>query len=422
MADAAEGRLRRDVACPFCGLVCDDLTVENADGRLSVVEAGCWLSRQGYDASEIARSAMVDGRRVARQEAVARAAEILEGAQAPAFVVAADVAGARAALRLADRLGGIVDHPDSAALFRNQRVLQEAGALGTTLSEVRNRADLVLIVGPDPSSRLPRFFERCIDNEETLFGSTPPERRLFRLGPAEAEPGARRDVAELVCAMDRLPAAIAALSETARGGRAVSAEATGVAQDRLADLAHRLKSARYAVIVWMPAAFDMPGAEAVAQVLLELAREVTRVTRCSVLPLGGGGNLFGVNQVCTWQSGYPVRTGFAQGVPEHDPYRFSARRMIEAGEADAVVWISAIGAAPPPARPDMPLVLLAPQPVEHASVYIPVGMPGLDHAGQVFRTDNVVALRLPALRDPAAPAAATVLSEIEAELGRGTGK
>jgi len=422
MADAAEGRLRRDVACPFCGLACDDLTVANADGRLSVVEAGCWLSRQGYGAAEIARSAMVDGRTVTRQEAVARAAEVLGAAHAPVFVVAADVAGARAALRLADRLGGIVDHPDSAALFRNQRVVQETGALATTLSEVRNRADLVLIVGPDPSSRLPRFFERCIDVEETLFGDAPPERRLFRLGPAEADPGARRDVAELACAMDRLPAAIAALSATVRGGRAVPADATGVAQDRLTDLADRLKHARYAVIVWMPAAFDIPGAEAVAQMLLELAREVTRVTRCSVLPLGGGGNLFGVNQVCTWQSGYPVRTGFGQGIPEHDPYRFSARRMIEAGEADAVVWISTIGGAAPPVAPDLPLVLLAPQPVEHAAVYLPVGIPGLDHAGQVFRTDNVVALRLPALRDPVAPDAATILAEIEAALEREAGQ
>ena len=142
MADAAEERLRRDVGCPFCGLVCDDLTVGKVDGRLSVVEAGCWLSRQGYDNSEISASAMVDGRTVTRSAALARAAEILAGSSAPVFAVAADVAGARSALRLADRLGGVADHPDSAALLRGIRVIQDSGSLATTLSEVRNRASV----------------------------------------------------------------------------------------------------------------------------------------------------------------------------------------------------------------------------------------------------------------------------------------
>ena len=32
-------------------------------------------------------------------------------------------------------------------------------------------------------------------------------------------------------------------------------------------------------------------------------------------------------------------------------------------------------------------------------VHIPVGTPGIDHAGEIFRTDGVVALPLAALRD-----------------------
>lgn len=426
MADAAEERLRRDVGCPFCGLVCDDLTVATADGRLRVVEAGCWLSRQGYENSEVGTAPMVDGRTATLSAAVARAAEILSSARTPVFAVAADVAGTRAALRLADRLGGVIDHPDSAALFRNQRVVQETGGLTTTLSEIRNRADLILIVGPDPSSRLPRFFERCIDVKETLFGSEPPARQLFRLGPAaEGAPPTRAvpEVAELTCSMDKLPAAIAALSAALRGGSAVSMDTVGVAHGRLKDLADRLKAARYAVMVWVPAAFDIAGAEVVAQGLLELARHASRSTRCSIVPLGGSGNLFGVNQVCTWQTGYPLRTGFGQGIPEHDPYRFSARRMIETREADALVWIAAIGSAAPPPQSDVPTILLAPQPQDRKiSVYVPVGMPGLDHAGQVFRTDGVVALRLPALRASTAPDVGSVLGKIEAQLARGTGK
>jgi formylmethanofuran dehydrogenase subunit B len=49
-------------------------------------------------------------------------------------------------------------------------------------------------------------------------------------------------------------------------------------------------------------------------------------------------------------------------------------------------------------------------------VLIPVGVPGLDHAGSLFRTDGVVAVPVRALRDTALPAAAEVLRRIAARL------
>ncbi|MBX6323082.1 MAG: formylmethanofuran dehydrogenase, partial [Rhodospirillaceae bacterium] len=141
-ADVPHGDLYRDVVCPFCALACDDLTIEVRGDALQVVEAGCALSRRRFAATGAAAPAPpVGGPAVAMPAAVARAAEILENARAPVFVVVADVAGARAALALADRVGAAIDHPGSEALFRHLRAVQDAGALTTTLSEVRRRAD-----------------------------------------------------------------------------------------------------------------------------------------------------------------------------------------------------------------------------------------------------------------------------------------
>src|SRR5262245_12803183 len=183
MAVGTDERQQRDVGCPFCGLLCDDLTLATADGRLRVTAAGCWRSREGFERADAAASAMVDGRSAELSDAIARAADILAASRAPVFSVAADIAGTRAVLRLADRVGGVIDHPGSEALFRNLRVVQDAGGFATTLSEVRNRADLLLIIGPDPSSAFPRFFERCVEVPKTLFSETPLARQLFRLGP-----------------------------------------------------------------------------------------------------------------------------------------------------------------------------------------------------------------------------------------------
>ena len=50
---------------------------------------------------------------------------------------------------------------------------------------------------------------------------------------------------------------------------------------------------------------------------------------------------------------------------------------------------------------------------------IPVGTPGIDHAGEIFRTDGVVALPLSALRDAGRPSAAAVLGRIDRALAGG---
>jgi formylmethanofuran dehydrogenase subunit B len=431
MPAAPEERLRRNVACPFCGLACDDLTIARSADRLEVAEAGCWLSRRRYAELQSAPDAspIVDGHAAALDAVIERAAEILASSRGPAFAVAADVAGTRAVLRLADRLGGVVDHPGSDALFHNLRILQDAGALTTTLSEVRNRADFVLVVGPDPVAAFPRFYERCIDPPRTLFAEGTPARALLRLGPpappngsapVQDAPGAAdRLFDELPCDLDRMPAALAALRALISDRPVAPLDVPGLDLARLADLAARMKAARYALVAWAPAMFEESGAQLVALGLLEVARAVTRTTRCSVLALGGSANLFGVNQVCTWQTGYPLRTSLANGVPQHDPWRYSARRMYAAGECDALVWISAFDASFPVPAGSAPVIVLAPPhaaPPGRVQAYIPVGVPGVDHEGQIFRSDGVVALPLRASIDRGLSDVASLVGRIEASL------
>jgi formylmethanofuran dehydrogenase subunit B len=50
------------------------------------------------------------------------------------------------------------------------------------------------------------------------------------------------------------------------------------------------------------------------------------------------------------------------------------------------------------------------------SVFIPVGTPGIDHAGHLFRADRVVALPLGRLRESALPSVAEAIAAIEAVL------
>ena len=175
--------LREDVVCPFCALGCDDLAVEAEGTALRVREHGCERSRAGFERPPGTPGPRVDGSGTSLEAACGRAADILRESRLPLLAgLATDTDGVRSALGLAERVGGVVDHRGSAGLMANLLAMQSGGWVTGTLAEVRNRARLVLLVGTDAVSVMPRFFERVLRPERTLGGVDPAARRLVYLG------------------------------------------------------------------------------------------------------------------------------------------------------------------------------------------------------------------------------------------------
>jgi formylmethanofuran dehydrogenase subunit B len=409
-----------DVTCPFCGLLCDDLVVNATGNRLAVRANGCALAVPAFErVVPDGASARIAGRAVTLTEAAAEAARLLREAHQPLIGgLATDVQGARAAGRLADRCGGVLDHMNSAAALRNTLVLQDGGWITTTLSEVRNRADLLLAVGTDIVGRFPRFFERVIANRETLFGG---ERRCHvvflgrGLPKGVAVPGVTSDIIE--CDVPRLHEAFGILRMLLAGRSVTATEAAGAPLAVWQALATRMQAARYGVAAWAAVEFDFPHAELTVQALCELIKDLNHQTRFVGLPLGGSDGDLTADSVHLWQTGFGSRTSFGQGQPDHDSYHYSTARLLQDGGADVLVWISSFNEARIPPATAVPTVLLGrPGMVgeQQAAVFIPVGTPGLDHAGLMFRADRVVALPLQRLRKSALPSVADVIAAIEA--------
>jgi len=409
-----------DVTCPFCGLLCDDLVVDTTGGGVAVRRNGCRIALAGFERTGAVRSTpLVAGRPVTLQLAVAEAARLVASARLPLVAgLGTDVAGVRAAARLADRCGGVVDHMNSAASVRNLLVMQDGGWIATTLSEVRNRADLLLVVSSDVGGRFPRFFERCVAPKETLFSK---ERRcdVVFLGsalPKESEwPG---PAPELVpCDPERLHEAFSVLRTIVAGRPVAAREAGGAPVGVWRKLANRLRAARYGVATWAAADFEFPHAELTIQVLCELVKDLNRETRFSSLPLGGSEGDVTAESVLLWQTGYGTRTSFSRGRPEHDSYHFSTARLLATGGADLLLWISSFNEARIPPATAVPTIVLGRDGMaleRQPAVFIPVGTPGVDHAGHLFRTDRVVALPVRRLRDSPLPSVADAIAAIEA--------
>ena len=91
------------------------------------------------------------------------AARLLARSRQPLIAgLGADIDGARAAIALAERVGGVIEHMHSAALLRDLDCLRETGIMLTTPGEARVRADVVLLVGDGLTETWPHLNERLL--------------------------------------------------------------------------------------------------------------------------------------------------------------------------------------------------------------------------------------------------------------------
>jgi formylmethanofuran dehydrogenase subunit B len=172
-----------------------------------------------------------------------------------------------------------------------------------------------------------------------------------------------------------LPVLLAAL-RARLAGRPVGK--TLLAAKALDTFAAELRAARFGVAVWSAAELDTLTIE----MLCGMVADLNATTRFTGLALAAADNALGVLQACGWMTGFPMRTSFGRGFPEHDTWRFDAARLVESGEADCAVWISAYRAAAPAWTRQVPMIALTGQDArfrQKPRVHINVGQPGTDH-------------------------------------------
>ena len=410
-----------EVPSPFCGIGTDDLIIEVSGNALKVKENGCSVNTPAFEEPVSDIQARVAGQTVNLETAVAKATDILRHTNLPLFGgCATDVNGMRALLALADHCGAVVDNTAFNNARRNLLAMQDTGWMNTTLAELKNRCDVLLIVGTDLESFAPRFFERYLWNPEAMHVSDTGSREIIYLGKspsgdASTSPSGRKATV-LPCADADLPEVAAVLSALLRGKPLHSQSVAGLAISDLQAVIDKLKSAQYGVLCWGAAALAFDQAELTVQILCNIVKDVNEQgTRCSGFPLGGREGDQTANQVCGWTTGYPARVSFARGYPEYDPYLFDTQTLLNNGEADALLWVQTFNTGSPP-QSTLPSIVLGRSGMRFSTepdVFIPVGTPGIDHAGHAYRLDNVVAIRLKKLRDSGLPSTAEVLGAIE---------
>ncbi|ANE54270.1 formylmethanofuran dehydrogenase subunit B [Methylomonas sp. DH-1] len=414
-----------EVPSPFCGIGTDDLTIRVEGVNLKVTANGCAVNTPAFEQPIGDLSPRVQGQAVDLATAAAKAAELLRDTKQPAIGgCATDVNGMRALLALADKTGAVADTGNFNIARRNLLALQDSGWMNTTLAEIKNRCDLLLIVGTVPEGFAPRFFERYLWTEDAMYLPDTSAREVIYLGKtpcgdASTSPSGQK-AQVLACADADLPDVVAVLSALVKKQPIQAQSVAGIAVADLQTVADKLRGAKYGVVLWGAGTLAYDHAELTVQAICNIVKDINlQGTRCSGFPLGGKEGDQTANQVCGWTTGYPARVNFARGYPEYDPFLYDSQAMLASGEADALVWVNAFNTSAKPPITELPTIVVGRSGIvfdKEPDVFIPVGTPGIDHAGHAYRLDNVVAIRLKKLRDSGLPSTADVLHAIEQAL------
>src|SRR5690242_10792081 len=158
--------------------------------------------------------AWIGGKPAPLERALAEAAGLLAASRCALVTgLGTDIAGARAAIALAERIGAIIDHMNAEVLLRDLAVVREAGMMLTTPNEARLRADTLLLVGPSLETDAPELAQ--------WLGLDGPSRQraILRLCPGRAVEPLRGET-RIGRGADQLPGLLAAL-RAQLAGRAV---------------------------------------------------------------------------------------------------------------------------------------------------------------------------------------------------------
>jgi formylmethanofuran dehydrogenase subunit B len=421
-----------DVACTVCGCVCDDLRISVGSGRVTRAEGACFLAEPWFLAHDagLVHRAQIEGEPVPHEEAVARAAQILGPARAPLVygLSRSSTDGQRAAVALAERLGGAIDTTASLCHAPSLVALQQVGESTCTLGEVKNRADLVIFWRSDPLTTHPRHWERY---SVLPVGEWTPRGRADRtVVVVDGWRTASAELADFFVPVE--PAgdfeALCTLRGLVRGLRVAAGAKTGAPPALLARLAETMQTCRYGVVFFGVGLSTAWLGHRNVEALLQLVTDLNDQTRFQARRMRVPGDVAGADNVLTWQTGYPFAVNFARGYPRYNPDEYTAQALLERGEVDACLLVGSEGIAELSCSAAahlkrIPTVALeSPGAREYcqASVRITTAVYGIHRSGTAYRMDDVP-IPLGAILPAQYPSDAEVLNDVMRRLPPPTG-
>jgi formylmethanofuran dehydrogenase subunit B len=394
-----QGTTLENVACTMCGCVCDDLKLTVTGGCISAVSPGCalaepWLLSQS---SADVPACQIDGQTVSMERAIEHASGILKSADSPLIygLSSSSTPGQRSAVQLADSIGACIDTTASTCHAPSIVALQKVGESTCSLGEIRNRSDLVIYWGSNPSKSHPRHMERFVDSPGLDIAEGRAGRHVVVVDVKRSESSDLADTFIQVKPGKDFEV-LWALRGLACGIPLDVPVVGGVSRATLIDLANRMKGCRYGSVFFGLGLTRHGISHINVEALLRLVTDLNRHTRFVVRRMRIPGDVAGADSVLCWQTGYPFSVSLNRTYPRYNPGEFTANDMLERKEVDGVVLVGTEGIeklseAARATLCEIPSVILDHSGVESSldgTVHFTTAIYGIHRPGTAYRMDE----------------------------------
>ncbi|MFH1821322.1 MAG: formylmethanofuran dehydrogenase subunit B [Methanobacteriota archaeon] len=412
-----------NVVCPYCGCLCDDLEVTVEDGVVTDLKHACAASRSRFLNHEKNRAKPMVRKKgelieVPHEEAVDRAIEILRGADYPLIygLSSTECEAQRLANELGEIIGGTVDNTSSVCHGPAILATQAIGIVKCTLGEVKNRADLVVFWGCNPTEAHMRHLERY-STSKGLFTKEGRKSRTIVTVDVRKTPSAMASDIFVKVEPGRDFELISALRAALKGHEI--GDAAGLSSQFIKELAGKLKSCKFGTLFLGVGLTMSSGKHMNVDAALNLVKDLNDHTKFTIIPMRGHYNVAGADEVSLWQTGYPYAVNFSRGYPVYNPGEFSAVDVLARKECDAALIIASDPVANFPLKASehlakIPTIVMDPK-VSMTSliseVVIPTATAGIECEGTAYRMDGIP-IRLRRVLEPKNPSDSEILKRM----------
>ncbi len=417
-----------DALCPFCGCVCDDITIVVENNKIIEAKHACKLGAAKIMGHHRIKAPMMrtdkngNFKEVSYEEAIDAAAKILVKSKRPLMYgwASALCEVHKKGILLAEELGAIIDNTATVCHGPSTLAVHEKGLPSSTLGQIKNRADVVVFWGSNPAQAHPRHMGRYSVFARGFFSEKGRKgRKIIVVDVRKTDTaGVADEYIQVQQGSDYL--VLSALRAILSGHGDVVPEAVGgVAKDQLIKLVDTLKAAKFGAIFFGMGLTQSTSRYKNIDNAISLTTELNSFTKYVIMPMRGHYNVTGFGQVCTWETGFATAVDFSRGAPYYNPGETASNDVLIRKEVDAAMIIAADAGAHFPANSvrhlaKIPVVQIDPYwnpTTEVSDVVIPTAICGVEVEGTAYRMDGV-SLRYRKMIEPEHPTDIEVLERI----------
>ena len=407
---------QENLVCPFCSLHCDDIKLDLKDNKLYLrneVPKSCKDKFEKFNQKSYQnQSSKIKGKICSNDEASNYAKRLLtQSKETIIYNSSSDVNITRELLHSASKINAIIDHANSPIFLKNVGIFQRRGYMATSLTEIKNKSDVVILFSNKILNTYPRLLEKFLVPKNS-FSINSKNKKIYIIGDKKSNIADCKLKDKRITFIDFNNKNIPLLLDSLMKRENISELNNTI----FSKLSNDIIKSKYLSVLWATSEYiAYKECDQIIHKISDYVVAINEKTRAGCLCLAGNDGDVSAIQTLGWMTGFPSRIKFTGNYFEYDKDTNNARHLISLNSCDLVLHINVISEKKLILNKKHKNIVIGRLSTKFnidPDVFIPCGVPGIDYPGHVFRTDNVVSLPLTAVKIPNLKSTQEILREI----------